>query len=152
LVALGALHRARVRGERRVWLAVAVSALVFASEIAYPLHLTLTDQLRTLVRTVGGPEAIAGRRPLQVAVIVCLLPVGAYGLVRALRNEHRSRSAKLALAGTVIGWTGLTLEVISLHHLDQARFVYPAFRYSALALTALGVARGLMRAGPPPPS
>jgi hypothetical protein len=152
LVALAALNCARRRAPRWAWLVVALSALVFASEIIYPLHLTVTDQLRELVRAVGGVEAIRARRGLQVVVIACVVAVSVYLLVRLVRTRHLDPPVKLALAGAGIGWTGLVLEVISLHHLDQLRFFYPALRYSALAVTGAAVAWALGRPSAPPAS
>ena len=127
------------------WLVVAILCLGFALETAHPLRFALTGWLREELRTLGGDEAVRNRRPLQLVVIASVIvPLLVLVAVRIVRTEGISRPGKIGLLGAGIGSTGLVLETISWHYLDQNYF-YRALRFAGLGLVLYGVGSGLMR-------
>lgn len=143
-VGIGALRLYIVRGRHRedgAYRATAALALLFAVEMAHPLRYTLMGHLRSLARAVVGAEAVTGRRPFQAAVVLALL-VASAGLLTALiaRGRRTTAPGELALAGAGVGLLGFTLEITSLHAIDQYYQVYWMMWYLGIALAIAGIA------------
>lgn len=129
---------------RRYWLFVGAIALVYVIEIVFQFRFMLTQLFRDLVLELGGEGAIRSRRVMQVGIIIGLvLPLACYIGVRVRRSPALSTPLKLTLVGIAIVATGLVLETVSFHYLDQLPHAYAAIRCIGLVVTAVGLAFGL---------
>jgi hypothetical protein len=113
-------------------------AVLFAAESVFVFRVPLTEAGRHALRAVGGEEAFADRRGLQVILIaVLIIPVSVLLAIVIARSRSIGRPEKVGLLGVAVGVVGFALNFVSWHTLDQI----PHF-YRTVHLIGLGTAAG----------
>src|SRR3954454_21464692 len=100
LVTLGLSFRRR-SSDRGAWFGSAAFSILFAIEMAVPHRYAFAVRMKAALRSLGGEDAIRGRRPFQAAVILVLLVVASGLLAKFLaRRQRLAKPARLAVLGT----------------------------------------------------
>lgn len=148
LLALGVSLRKRCH-DRAVWIGIAILSIIFSVEMAFPHRYVVTEGLRQAMKSVGGDEAIRGRRPIQAALIGFVVVVVIGLLVKFLFYQNKIRTpGKFAVLGIGLAVFGFFLETVSLHQLDDYAFVYFALFNIGVIISFLGfVSQLTMSAG-----